>query len=248
MGAGKLRSRAAPESLSAIEKGYRRLQQGLAVAHTPQGSDTLLSIAATDLDNRLIDVALPDYAGEDLRRLVDDRRIHDRWHKEAGSGDQWLLLIRLSRHPQLPDVLTRPIGELATASFAPDNDDAHTLPVDMWAVELLQALLYARRTGMGRSTPLPRLTLVLSCWDELDVAKGVRPAEIAGERLALLDSYCRSTWNSLFDVVGLSSQGRSLDESAPAPDFLDAGPQQMGWIITEAGIEDGDLTLLIGPR
>ncbi|WP_194822197.1 hypothetical protein [Micromonospora sp. S-DT3-3-22] len=247
-GEGKLRARAAPASLTAIEEGFRRLQQGLAVAHTPQGTDTSLSLAAVDLDDRPIDVTVPDYAGEDLRRLVDERRIQDRWHSQAASGDQWLLVIRLARHPDLPDVLTRPIGELARASLAPEDGDPHALPVDMWAVELLQALLHTRRLNSGQPRPLPRLTLVLSCWDELGAPSGTLPANIARERLSLLNSYCRATWKGLFDVVGLSSQGQPLDEAEPAADYLDAGPQQMGWIITSAGERDGDLTLLVDPR
>lgn len=247
-GGGTLRARSAPASLTAIEEGYKRLQQGLAVAHTPHGTNTSLSLAAVDRDGRPIDVTVPDYAGEDLRRLVDERRVQDRWRSQAASGDQWLLLIRLARHPDLPDVLTRPIGELARASIDTEDSDPQALPVDMWAVELLQALLHARRLDMVQPPPLPRLTLVLSCWDELEAPPVTLPADIAGERLALLNSYCRATWGGLFDVAGLSAQGQPLDENQPADDYLDAGPQQMGWIVTSAGTYDSDLTLLVDPR
>jgi hypothetical protein len=246
-GTGRLHARTAPSSLAAIEEGYRRLQQGLAVAHTPHGTDHSLSLAAVDLDGQPIDVKVPDYAGEDLRRLVDERRVPDRWHREAASGDQWLLLIRLARHPDIPDLLTRPIGELARASIS-SMDDSHSLPVDVWAVELLQALLHARRLDTEQPPLPPRLTLVLSCWDELLVSPGTLPASIARERLSLLNSYCRATWKDLFNVVGLSAQGQRLDESEPATDYLDAGPQQMGWIIDANGEQDDDLTLLIDPR
>ncbi|NED51781.1 hypothetical protein G3I24_12820 [Micromonospora aurantiaca] len=248
-GTGKLRARGAPASLASIEEGFRRLQQGVAVAHTPHGTDTSLSLAAVDFEGRSIDITVPDYAGEDLRRLVDERRLHDRWRREAES-DQWLLLIRLTRHPDLPDVLARPIGELARTSLAPEdgNGDPHALPVDMWAVELLQALLYTRRLDTDQPRPLPRLTLVLSCWDELSAPPGTLPTDVARKRLALLHSYCHATWSDLFDVVGLSAQGQPLDESEPATDYLDAGPQHMGWIINAAGERHGDLTLLIGPR
>jgi len=247
-GGGALRARSAPTSLTAIEEGFRRLQQGLAVAHTPHGTDTSLSLAAVGLDGRPIDVTVPDYAGEDLRRLVDDRRIQDRWRSQVASGDQWLFMIRLAGHPDLPDVLHRPIGELARASLDVEDSDPHALPVDMWAVELLQALLYARLLDTEQPRTLPRLTLVLSCWDELGTSHRTLPADIAGKRLALLDSYCRATWRDLYGVVGLSAQGQPLDETEPAADYLDAGPQQMGWIVTAAGEQNSDLTLLIDPR
>ncbi|PRY19985.1 TRAFAC clade GTPase domain-containing protein [Pseudosporangium ferrugineum] len=247
-GKGELRARTVSASLSAIEEGYKRLQQGLAVGHTPHGTDTSLSLAAVDLDGRLVDVSVPDYAGEDLRSLVHDRRVPDRWRSEASSSDQWLLMIRLSRYPDLPDLLVRPIGELAQASFESEEDDPYELPVDMWAVELLQALLHTRRVDSDPPPPPPRLTLVLSCWDELGESPETRPSDVARRRLSLLHSFCSSTWGGSFEVAGLSAQGKPLDENAPADDYLDAGPQQMGWVVTAGGERNPDLTLLVHSR
>lgn len=241
-GNGSLRARGAPASLAPIEDGYRRLQQGLPVAHTGHGTSVTLDLPAVDAAGRHIDIVVPDYAGEDLRRMIVERRVPDLWRSEASSGDLWLLLIRLAKHAILPDVLTRPIGSLACAAVDDPPGEPDALPVDMWAVELLQALLYSRHQE-GR-TLLPALTLVLSCWDELNEPAGTRPADLAAQSLALLDSFCRSKWANQYRVVGLSAQGRPLTEATPAEEYLDHGPQQMGWIVTGDGGRDSDLTLL----
>ncbi len=246
-GRGKLTSRAAPESLSAIEAGLQRLQQGLSIRHTAQGTDVTLVLRAVAHNGAAVDILVPDYAGEDLRRVVRERRVPDRWRDLGNSAGRWLLLIRLSRHASLPDVLTRPIGEIARAAHDDPPGDPTALPVDLWAVELLQALLYARRREMTTQS-IPRLTLVLSCWDELSDVADLTPVDLARNRLALLDSYCRATFGLRYDVVGLSSQGRDLDEDTPAEDFLDQGPQEMGWMVTRNGEVDSDLTRLIDDR
>jgi len=177
-----------------------------------------------------------------IRRVIVDRKIPERWRSEA-AADRWLLLIRLSNHPELPDVLSRPIGELAHRPLTSAGGD-DSLPVDMWSVELLQALLYWRRQA-AVPQPYPRLTLVLSCWDELDITDAT-PAALARERLALLDGYCSATWPSgAFDVVGLSAQGHRLHDDKPSDDYLDHGPQQMGWFVTSDGRQDDDLTALV---
>lgn len=245
-GRGQLRSRGAPDSLAAIEEGFKRLQQGVAVKHTARGTDVTLVLPAATTAGEPIDVVVPDYAGEDLRRVVNDRRLPERWRTEAAAADRWLLLIRLSKHPELPDVLSRPIGELARTPFAEATTDPDTLPADMWSIELLQALLYWRRQDpLARNRPVD-LTLILSCWDELSDIGNCRPSELAQQRLALLLSFCRTHWdNTGFRVLGMSAQGRPLDDDEPAPDYLDEGPQRMGWLVMPDGTQDSDLTLLV---
>lgn len=242
IGRGRLRARGAPSELTPIEDGLRRLQQGVSVKHTAQGTDVALTVPAVGTGGRPVDIIIPDYAGEDLRGMVHQRRIPDRWREAAAAG-RWLLLIRLTKHPELPDVLSRPVGELASTPRVPDGD-ADALPVDMWAVELLQALRYWREQNTKALGTPPHLTLVLSCWDELDTA--ATPGEVAQERLALLAAYCRANWPvGRFTVVGLSAQGHALDDTRPADDYLDHGPQDMGWFVNVDGGTDPDLTALV---
>jgi hypothetical protein len=116
----------------------------------------------------------------------------------------------------------------------------------MWGVELLQILWYVR-AEIGANARRLRLTLVLSCWDELENAERSRPDDVARDRLALLDSYCRTRWPpGEYRVIGLSAQGTPLDREHPSDKFIDKGPEQMGWLVLPDGSRDPDLTLLAG--
>jgi len=238
--------RAAPDSLTAINDGWKRLQQGLPATHTPHGTDSVQTLPAADTNGRRLDVRVPEYAGEDLRRVWDAHRLSERWETLARESDHWVVLIRLSQHPDIPDLISRPIGEIASVAATPsDGDDGQALPIDMLTVELLQILQHGRaQAGISDERQL-RVTLALSCWDELGLDAGARPSSVASERLALLDSYCRAVWGSRYRVLGLSSQGRALTESEPADDFIDYGPQKMGWLVNEDGSQNPDLTMLL---
>lgn len=244
-GSGLFVRRAAPISLQPVQDGYRRLQQGLPVAHTTRGTSTSLELAAQTADGHSVDILVPDYAGEDLVHLVDDRSVSPEWHSAAAGSDSWVMLVRLADYAVPPDVLTRPIGELARSAI-PVSDDTMPagLPMDIWAVELLQALLYARhRAGVSRT---PHLKLLLSCWDELDQStQAETPPAVASGRIALLDSFCRNHWGDRYSVNGLSSQGCTLHADQPSDAFIDDGPQEMGWIVVEDGSVESDLTRLL---
>ncbi|WP_155288440.1 hypothetical protein [Rhodococcoides fascians] len=238
--------RAAPDSLTTISDGWKRLQQGLPTKHTPHGTDSLQMLPTVDGNGRELDVQVPEYAGEELRRIWDAHRVTERWEALARESDHWVVLIRLSQHPDIPDLISKPVGEIARATATSSKaDDGQALPVDMLTVELLQILRHARTqagTSGGRQL---RVTLVLSCWDELGLDDGALPGFIASKRLSLLDSYCRNEWASDYRVLGLSSQGRSLVENEPADEFLDYGPQKMGWLVDEGGSLNPDLTMLL---
>jgi hypothetical protein len=243
-GSGELRTRGAPRDLSRIEAGLSRLNQGLTVEHTPVGHEFTQILPAQNRLGTPVEIALPDYSGEDLRSVVKTRRLPVRWRELARTAEHWLLLTRLSQQARRPDVLTSPVGVLATKAWTDKEADPDQLPLDMWGVELLQILWYAR-AEIGGNRVRPRMTLVLSCWDELDDVEGKLPRDVAHERLALLDSYCSTHWPSdKYRVIGLSSQGTPLDRQRPSEDFVDRGPEHMGWLILPDGSRDPDLTLL----
>ena len=245
-GTGQLRARGMPESLAAVRHALERLEQGRAVAHTASGTDVMLSLPASTLDGAAVDLLLPDYAGEALKAIVEGRSVRARWTELTRQAGQWLLMIRPSLHPEIRDMLTRPNGELLAApSVAPAAAPSH-LPPDMLMVELLQILLFARGPSSEPAVRTPRLTVVLSCWDELGPEVDTSPATILAHRMPLLHSYCQATWHSTaYQVVGLSAQGRELHNDEPAEEYLDHGPQQMGWIVSSDGRRDPDLTRLI---
>jgi hypothetical protein len=244
-GGGALESAEAPKHLGAIQAGLQRLQRGLSVEHTSHGTDEALALPAIDADGHRVELRIPEYAGEDLELFVKERRLGSQWRDLASASDRWLLLARPSAEPELVDVLNMPIGEIAAAVISDSAVDE--LPLDMWMVELLQTLLYARRVSLGER-PLPELGVVITCWDELAQSGRPDPGAVVSSRLPLLASYCRSIWpDDKFAFFGLSALGRGLDKDKPDPEFMNKGPQAMGFAVLPDGSQTTDLTRLIRP-
>lgn len=244
-GDGQMQLRGAVNSLVAIKDGLARLATGRPAAHTANGTETSLTLPLVDSHTgRHWDITVPDYAGEDLRRVGDALRLPDRWRDLAATSDHWVVMVRLSLHPDMPDLVSRPVGELAsTSAQRPAGADVQNLPIDMFLVELLQLLQHGR-TQLEVTNDL-RVTVALSCWDELGYPDGTVPSQVIRNQLALLDSYCTTTFGPRYRVIGLSAQGRALTESNPDVDFIDEGPSAMGWLVWEDGARDPDLTKLI---
>lgn len=245
-GEGQLRMLRAPASLKPVQDALGRLEQGLAVEHTPQSANFVQVLHAVDRTGHAVDMSLPDYAGETLADVVAQRRISADWRQRIGSAGHWILLLRMSQQPELPDVVDRPVAAVqGDAEPGHVTSGAPELPLDLWTVELLQVLLYVRRAGDG-TRPLPRLTVAISCWDELNLPEGTVPARVLGERAPLVTSFCAGHWPpDALCVVGLSAQGQNLHRDEETADFVDLGPQRMGWLMLPDGTRDPDLTRLL---
>ena len=273
---GRLVSRCAPADLKPISDGLQRLASGIPLEHTRTSADHLvLHLPAATHDGRSVDFNVPEYAGETLDDLVRSHRIPEYWRPLIAESDQWLLFVRMEQFGQLPELLSRPIKEpealLSSAALAPHEEAAvasasrHSptvsdgdeevaavvvgdaeLPLDMRLVELLQMLLHERGARPRGGVSMPFLSVILSCWDELDLTDQRSPASAAEERIPLLYSYVRSAWRKdSVEFLGLSSQGRSLTTGTPDEDFVDVGPQHHGYVVTEAGDRDSDLTRIV---
>jgi hypothetical protein len=195
-GRGRLVIDGAATNLSPFEEALRQLSRGLPAAHTPSGQfrRTVLPLADRVTGARL-DVMWPDYAGEQVSRLVDERNIPEDWRARAESADAWILLVRLQHVVAPEDMLSRPamipvvpvetadalaadtalrVSRTKTRPHIESNPATSegTAGTFRWSdqarlVELLQLLLAARHTGYARVLIRPRLLMLLSCWDEL---------------------------------------------------------------------------------
>jgi hypothetical protein len=245
-GSGQLRMRSAPASIAPIRAAMQRLEQGLPVEHTPNTTNVEQVLHAFDGAGRPVDIVLPDYAGESLTDVVTSRRVPPLWQQRIRRTEHWVLLLRLAQHSSLPDVISRPVANPQSDGAAVHPDGGAALPLDLWAVELLQILLHTRRTDPIRRPP-PRLTVALSCWDELGKSGTAgTPDQQLRKRTALVADFVVAHWTGRPPaVVGLSAQGQALSKDDEAANFVDQGPQQMGWLVLPDGTRDPDLTRLL---
>ena len=111
-------------------------------------------------------------------------------------------------------------------------------------IEILQALIHTKGKGIKKPIPIPRLFLVLTCWDELNTEN--TPEEVMKEKLPLMHDLIVTNWQEgRFTFLGLSAQGFPLDTPEAKDKYLDELPENFGYVVLENGKQDKDLTKLI---
>jgi hypothetical protein len=245
---GKLRlSPGGVGDLTKLEEVLSCLEEGRAAGHTPAETWTGVRCELETSEGAHISLEWPEYAGERLSSIIEKRVLPAEWRESVSKAAGWMLFVRPSNLQIYEDLLERPTG------VAPEHTRSEECTVDGkgWDdraryVELLQMLVFAAGRSTFRRTPVPRLAVVLSCWDELE-APGT-PEETLAARLPLVHSYIRSTWQSdAWSVWGLSSLGRALSQVERDMEFARMGPEQFGYVVPPGSTEHmKDLTTPVG--
>ncbi|STR44787.1 TRAFAC clade GTPase domain-containing protein [Iodobacter fluviatilis] len=235
---GTMRMRGAAPDISAFDDVAQSLSGGVPGAHTAAGTYTETLLPILTEGNIAIDLYWPDYAGEQVSQLLEERRIPASWQQRVETADGWILMIRAKSAPLIEDIFSRPLGDLR--SSRPDMGVVDRSP-QVRLVELLQMLLYTthKRTGMDK----PALVVLLTCWDELQVQKGTTPEQVLNQKLPLLAAFIRNNWiEPRRLVLGLSATEVTLSKDSPNQDFINKGAEHMGWVVSTDGTLSKDLT------
>jgi hypothetical protein len=191
-----------------------------------------------DADGREADLIWPEYGGEQIKSVIENRRLPDAWQKRVDEADAWLLLIRLQQTSLGDDMFSKPLADLKGVSV--ENREVH--PSDQARlVELLQMLIFSHGST-SRSHRLPRLGVLLTCWDEAKIAQ--TPSEALKSRLPLLSAFVRSNWRQPL-IMGLSALERPLSPTTRDMEYASKGPEHFGYVVEANGTKSGDLTLPI---
>jgi len=242
----------APADLTVIQAVIDKLASGLAGEHTQSGLNEEISFVVAK-NQTTTELVFPDYAGEQVRALMSGRLVSSRWQALISQSTEWLLLIRPDELPVIEDITTRGLAYVEDLKQRRKNTkkEDQSLEAELTApafwVELLQMMLYVKRTSALSPVEEPRLTVALSCWDTLGLATtGIEPAAELRQRLPLLAAFLEATWApGAWRVCGLSSLGQSLDPTTPDEDFVDEGPEAAGYVVLPSGEHTPDLTHLI---
>lgn len=230
---GKLRLElGGAEDLARLEEVLACLEEGRAAGHTPAETwDGIKYALSTEAGDQVF-LEWPEYAGERLFNIVEQRMLPEEWRQSVQRANGWLLFIRLSTLKKYEDLLGRPIGS------ADRNSAASDLPMleNGWDdqakyVELLQMLQFASDCSNFLPFKRPKLAVALSCWDELQIS-GSTPEEVLRERAPLLHMFLRTNWQpDSLTVWGVSSLGQSLDQSERDEEFALSGPENFGYVV-----------------
>jgi hypothetical protein len=236
-----LKMSGAPTNLEAFNTALSCLTEGKSTDHTPANTYVESVWPITDEAGRYAELIWPDYGGEQVRNLVTQRRIPAAWRERVLEATDWVLLIRLHSLRSEDDLFSRPLQSFASA--VPQGEEAAYEPSDQArTVELLQMLLYLAQFHLDRPLRKPRLTILLSCWDELETT--ALPADLLASRLPMLWSFVRSNWTSP-TVIGLSALERALSKTDADQEYATRGPEEFGYVMLPNGVKDTDITLPI---
>lgn len=265
-GGARVRLRQQPDDLSLFAEGYEQLSAGLPPEHTTLTARDDVTLALIDSGEHAFDVVYPDYGGEQVDDMIDRRLVPDEWAARIRSSATWLFFIRLDHQSDPPDVVSSPPGpplspspepEISSSSVdAPVNGVENSLETEVETVqrladqartvEALQLLLHVYGASTVRPITTPPLVVVLSCWDEVGADDDARPPDVLKSRLPLVAAFVRANWQpEAVAVFGLSAQGKAFEDGQPDDDFIDRGPESMGYVVLPDGSRDADLTVLL---
>ncbi|WP_417447384.1 hypothetical protein [Kangiella sp.] len=244
----------APTNVEAFNNALACLTEGKATAHTPSEAYLESVWPVTSDEGGKAELVWPDYGGEQVSSLVSQRQIPVKWKERVVGATDWVLMLRLQSIRIKEDQLSRPFHTLFECKKENDQvkaigqhadgeqPDAFEISDQARAIELLQILLYLSKANLDQPLKQPRLTILLSCWDELESKE--LPEQLLASRLPMLWSFLASNWKSP-EIYGLSALGRPLSIDSPDEEYEIQGPEEFGYVILPDGSHNKDITLPI---
>jgi hypothetical protein len=232
-----------PENIKAITDAVKRITSGEEPIPTPAEENVQL-ILPIRVNGKNIDLVCPDYGGEQVNNLTALMEIDSHWEELVNSSNRWILFIRphmITPEYDLSISSYEGIGQTkSTAFITPGLSDQSKF------IELLQVLLYTKNKGMKHPITMPKLSIVLTCWDELKLNETKKPVQVLHEKLPLLLHFVETAWeNEAFKVFGLSAQEFPLTTQEAKDKYLDSLPENFGYMVDQEGAEDKDITRLV---
>jgi hypothetical protein len=234
-----------PSDLSIFEDGLKNIYNGTRAAHTETGANRSIELIIRDEKNSEVKLAFPDYAGEQITSIVDNRKVNNLWQDYIQNSTSWVVFIRLKELTPLEDIVNKGMPSVEEITKRNSQPPPVKISEAAFYVELLQTLSYIK--GLSTYAPIvqPNLTVVLSCWDELDLPEDQVPSTLLQERLPMLFDFLNNNWkNESLSIIGLSSTEKSLTDD-PDDDFMDKEPINFGYFVDKGGSQNKDLTTLI---
>jgi hypothetical protein len=239
-GDGCLRMNGAATNLEPYETALESLTEGKSAGHTATATyvDSIWPVA--DRDGRNGELIWPDYGGEQVRNIISSRRVSDAWRERVLASPAWLLLIRLQQTRVGDDIFSRSLSSLRTT---PAENREIQISDQARLIELMQFFMFVGRASSsdGR-VGLPRLGILLTCWDELGF--NGNPLDALNERLPMFGEFVQANWQDPL-ILGLSALGRSLSPRDRDMEYVTQGPEHFGYVVTADGSKSSDLTLPI---
>lgn len=233
----------AVENLTPIIDATRALAKGEEVNTTPTDKSTVICLPLQYGEEK-IDLDCPDYGGEQVNFIIENRELDSKWAESIRKSENWILFIKptdLSTSYDLSNKTIKP-EELKNRK---EQSEEYSVSDQSSFIELLQILLHTKGQDSHFKNATTKLSVVLTCWDELETTQ--TPKEKFQKILPLLLNFIETNWaKNKVNILGLSSQGGSLKDNPELKNkYQEEGSENFGYMVKSDGAEEKDITKLI---
>lgn len=231
------------DDLSAITSAREALANG----DEPEATSTERSvniILPIQFGEEQIDLVCPDYGGEQINTILASREVDKKWLDAIKESDNWVFFIRLNNISEQLDISKITVTEEHTQGSSEVVEIPFSISDQSALIELLQILLHSKEHDYHFKNSKVKLTVVLTCWDELETEE--KPKQVLLNNLPLLLNFIESNWSSeKLKIIGLSAQGFPLNSEENKEKYQIEGSENFGYLVKEDGQKTNDITELI---
>jgi len=231
--------------LSAISASRESLSNGEEPQPTPLESHVEFELPVL-LDGQEVDILCPEYGGEQVNTIIDSRHLNKDWLDAVKKSNNWIVFIRLNSISKPVDIADVTVTEehIKKETEAEHEPDMYTISEQSSFIELVQILLDIQQFNYHSVNNQTKLTIVLTCWDEM--ARNGRPSDLLKEKLPLFAEFIEANWDKeSVKILGLSALGFSLKLPENKEKYQIYGPEKYGYLILPDGSDTNGITELI---
>ena len=223
-------------------------REALALGEEPQTTPSEKSVKfylPIQVAEKQVDLKCPEYGGEQVLSIVENRELNKEWISSTQESNSWILFIRLNNVNKPLDISDVTYSEQHHKSSKElTSGIEYKISDQSFFIELLQILLHAKGTDCHTLNNKPKLTIVLTCWDEMNTE--AKPYDVLKSKLPLLLNFLESNWHETYlNIIGLSAQGFSLTTTENKEKYQIEGPEEFGYLVLPNGTQTNDITELI---
>jgi hypothetical protein len=222
-------------------------REALANGKEPEATNTERNvnlILPIQFGEEQIDLVCPDYGGEQINTILTSREVDKKWLNAIKESDNWIFFIRLNNISEQLDLSKITVTEEHIQGNNDVVDIQFSISDQSALIELLQIFLHSKEHDYHFKNSKIKLTVVLTCWDELETEE--KPKQVLQKNLPLLLNFIESNWETeILKIIGLSAQGFPLDNLENKEKYQIEGSENFGYLIKEDGQKTNDITELI---
>ncbi len=233
----------AVENISQIKDAREALAKGEEAkpTSTDRNVELLLPI---QFGEHQVDLYYPDYGGEQINTMITTRKIDKRWIDSIKESNNWILFIRLTNLNVAFDLSNKAFTSEQMKKNNEGKAEVYSISDQSALIEFLQIILNLKSHDYHFRNSEVKLTVVLTCWDELNTND--TPKHVLLNHLPLLLNFIETNWiENKIRIIGLSAQGFSLSEPENKELYQTEGPENFGYLIKPDGTKINDITELI---